>query len=114
MNSSSIHPESIDKNIREEVEAGLIIAPLPDELKGQVPISRFGEIPKPHQPGKWRLFTDLSSPIGSSVNDGVDSQLCSLTYASVDEAVNRIKLVGRDAMLAKFDIASAYRIVPVS
>ena len=113
MKSASIHPEPIDKYIREEVEAGRIIGPLPDEFKHQVQISRFGVIPKPHQTGKWRLITDLSSPQGSSVNDGVDSQLCSLTYASVDEAVSRIKFFGRGTMLAKFDIASAYRIVPV-
>ena len=113
MKSTSIHPEPIDKYIRDEVEAGCIIGPLPDELKGQVQISCFGVIPKPHQPGKWRLITDLSSPKGSSVNDGIDSQLCSLTYASVNEAVSRIKLIGPGAMLAKFDIASAYRIVPV-
>ena len=113
MNSASIHPEPIDKYIREEVEAGHIIGTLSDELKGQVQISRFGVIPKPHQQGKWHLITYLSSPKGSSVNDGVDSKLCPLTYASVDEAVSQIKLIGRGAMLAKFDIASAYRIIPV-
>ena len=95
------------------MEAGYIIGPLPDEFKRQGQTSHFGVIPKPHQPGKWRLITNLSSPKGSSINDGVDSELCSLTYASVNEAVSPIKLIGRGTMLAKFDIASAYRIVPV-
>ena len=36
-------------------------------------MSRFGVISKPHQPGKWRLITDLSSPKGASVNDGINS-----------------------------------------
>lgn len=62
---------------------------------------------------RWRLITDLSSPAGRSVNDGVESLLCSLSYVSVDDAVRRIKSMGRGTLLAKFDIASAYRMVPV-
>ena len=59
------------------------------------------------------MITDLSFPGGSSVNDGVDRQLCSISYASVDDAVRRIRCLGRGIALAKFDIASAYRMVPV-
>ena len=94
--------------------AGRIYGPLSAELLDKIHISRFGVIPKPHQPGKWRLISDLSSPAGVSVNDEVDSQLCSLSYASVDEAVCCIRRIGRGAALAKFDIASAYRIVPIT
>ena len=70
-------------------------------------------IPKPHQPGKWRLITDLSAPRGNSVNDGIYKEWCSLTYASVDEVVERVWHLGRGALLAKFDIASAYQVVPI-
>ena len=76
-------------------------------------ISRIGVIPKPHQPGKWRLITDLSSPKGGSVNDGVFPGLCSVSYASVDDAVRCVMSLGKGALLAKFDIASAYRVIPV-
>ena len=73
------------------------------------------------QPGKWRLITDTDTRLitdlsflrGSSVNDGIDSSWCSLTYASVDDAVQRIRTLGRSALLAKFDIASTYRVVPI-
>lgn len=78
-----------------------------------VHVSRFGVIPKPHQPGKWRLITDLSSPKGASVNDGISSALCSLSYKSVDDAVCTVARLGLGAWLAKFDIASAYRLVSV-
>lgn len=105
MQSAAAHPEVIDK--------GRIIGPLQPEWRQCVQISHFGVIPKPHQPGKWRLITDLSFPHGFSVNDGISSAWCSLTYASVDDAVQRIRLLGRSALLAKFDIASAYRVVPV-
>ena len=76
-----------------------------------VHVSRLGVIPKPHQPGGW---SDLSSPKGGSVNDGVDTELCSVFYhrywfyASVED-----KSLGPGALLAKFDIANAYRAVPV-
>ena len=49
--------------------------------------SPFGVIPKKHKPGKWRLIIDLSAPEGSSVNDGIAKELCSLAYTSVDEVV---------------------------
>ena len=115
MKSASEHPEPIDRYIREEVAARRIIGPLAlaEELNCKIQISRFGVIPKPHHPGKWSLITDLSSPAGNSVNDGVGSHLCSLSYASVDDAVDRIRRLGRGTALAKFDIASAYRMVPV-
>ena len=112
MKSATEHPEPIDRYIREEVSSGRIIGPL--SVGGEkIHVSRFGVIPKPHQQGTWRLITDLSSPAGQSVNDGVDSRLCSISYASVDDAVRRILRLGRGTALAKFDIASAYRVVPV-
>ena len=33
-------------------------------LPNNLNINRFGVIPKRHQPGKWRLITDLSYPHG--------------------------------------------------
>ena len=42
--------------------------------------SPIGLVPKDHQPGKFRLIIDLSSPMGASINDGINSDLTSLTY----------------------------------
>lgn len=113
MKPASVHQEPIDYYIKEELTAGHIIGPLAAEFRDRIHISCFGVIPKPHQPGKWSLITDRSSPGGSSVDDGMDSQLCSLFYTSVDDAVRRIRHLGRGTALAKFDIASAYRMVLV-
>ena len=112
MRSATEHPEPIDRYFREEVSAGRIISPLSVGVDS-ITVSRFRVIPKPHQQGKWRLITDLSSPAGQSVNDRVDSRLCSISYASVDDAVRRIMRLGQGTVLAKFFIASAYRVVPV-
>ncbi|MCG8620845.1 MAG: hypothetical protein MJE68_02435 [Proteobacteria bacterium] len=65
-----------------------------------VHINRFGVIPKPHQPGKWRLIVDLSDPSGGSVNDGVDPILCSLAYKTMDDAMTIILHKGKDTLLA--------------
>ena len=54
-----------------------------------------------------------ASPKGESINDGIDSAACSVSYASVDDAVRCIRTLGRWSLLAKFDIANAYRAVPV-
>ena len=78
-----------------------------------IQISPFGIIPKPHQPEKWQIILDLSSPRGSSVNDSIDPQLCSLSYARLDDVVHRVLSLGSGALLAKLDIQNAYRIIPV-
>jgi len=59
------------------------------------------------------MICDLSSPFGSSVNDGISPDLCSLRYAKVDDAVNIIRQLGRGTQLVKLDLKDAYRIVPV-
>ena len=69
MRSASEHPEPIDAYVESELSSGRMIKVAADSPG--LRISRFGVIPKPHQPGKWRLITDLSSPKGGSVNDGV-------------------------------------------
>ena len=47
------------------------------------------------------------------MNDGIAESLCSLRYASVDEAVQIITCLGRGAQLVKIDLLDAYRMVPV-
>ena len=76
-------------------------------------ISCFGVIPKLHQPGKWRLITDLSSAEGASVNNRIDLRLCFVNYITVDDAVSTVISLGCGALLGKFDLESAYRLVPV-
>ena len=43
-------------------------------------INRVGVIPKGHMPGKWRMIINLSHPPATSVNDGIDWELCTLSY----------------------------------
>lgn len=70
-------------------------------------------IPKKSQPNKWRLILDLSSPTGHSVNDGIPKDPFSLQYISVDDAIRALVELGPGALMAKFDVESAYRNIPI-
>lgn len=111
MLSAEMNPEVVESYLAREVELGRVIGPLPSGTT--VHVSRFGVIPKNRQPGKWRLIVDLSAPERRSVNDGISSDLCSLSYASVDDACSLIVRKGVGALLTKIDIESAYRILSV-
>ena len=104
----------VSEYLRKEQAQGRMLGPFADTTS--LPLlhfNRFGVIPKGHNTGKWRLITDLSFPEGASVNDGIDPSLCSLTYSSVEEVADEVARLGAGALLAKIDIESAYRIIPV-
>ena len=110
------NPRVVDDYLAGECKLGRVVGLLSTaDMTASAPIhtSRFGVIPKGHQTGKWRLIVDLSAPKGASVNDGIRPELCSLTYVSVDDAVRIVLRLGRGCRIAKLDIKSTYRIVPV-
>ena len=59
------------------------------------------------------VIVNLSSPRGNSVNDGINKEWCSLLYISVDDVAARIVSLGKGEIMAKFDLKSAYRQIPV-
>ena len=79
----------------------------------EVHISPMGIIPKKNKPNKWRLIVDLSSPEGTSINDGIDPKRSSLTYASIDHLSALVVSEGRGSFMVKADIKEAYQMVPV-
>ena len=107
------HPEIVDQYLQNEISLGRVIGPFPVKSVPDVHLSRFGVIPKNHQPDKWRLIVDLSFPSGTSVNDGIPKELCSLKYITVDHAIEHIVSMGQGALLAKIDVQSAFRLLPV-
>ena len=116
MQSAHDHPEAIDDYLAKECSLGRMLGPFTmDDLAAlpQYQINRVGVIPKGHGTGKWRLITDLSFPPERSVNDGIDPVLCSLSYPSVEQVSEIAARLGRGALLAKMDIESAYRLIPV-
>ena len=59
------------------------------------------------------MITDLSHPPGFSVNDGINADLCSLKYVSVDTITETVVAMGTGTLLAKVDIESAYCLIPM-
>ena len=112
--SARLHPEVIDGYLSAEVREGRMLGPFPPGAVPGLHVNRVGVVPKGHTPGRWRLITDLSYPEGASVNDGIRPELCSLKYTSVESVAAMARRLGRGALLAKLDIRSAYRLVPVS
>ncbi len=104
--------EIIDKYLEEEIKAGTVAGPFSSPPYASMHVNRFGIIPK-SVPGKYRLITDLSFPSGKSVNDLIPDIEASVFYAGLPEAVSKIVRLGKGALLAKFDISRAYRLLPV-
>ena len=111
--SCMANPIVVDQHIARELAAGRLVGPLPNRLQEQVHTSPLGLVPKGHVAGQWRLIVDLSSPARCSVNDGISKDLCSLHYASLDEALDLIRALGPGTQLVKMDLKEAYRVVPV-
>lgn len=55
----------------------------------------------------------LGLPIGNSVNDFIDPALCSVSYASFDDAITMISSLGKATLLCKIDLSSAFRLLPI-
>ena len=107
------NPSVVENHMATEVSAGRLVSPIADPLTPCVHVSPLGLVPKSHQVNWWRMIVDLSFPHGNSVNDGIPPELCSLAYASVDDAVEHIPQLGRSTQLVKMDLKDAYRMVPV-
>ena len=107
------HPQVVDDYLKVEIAENRVTGPFQLEDIPADYTSRFGVIPKHHSPNKWRLIVDLSHPVDFSINDGIPKDLCSLTYITVDTAINRIIKLGTGTLLAKIDIKSAFHLLPV-
>ena len=110
MPSASLQPSVIDDYLHTELAKGRVAGPFSSPPLLHLHISRFGVIPKKHQPGKWRLILDLSSPDGHSVNDGIRKDPFTVQYMKVDDIIDGIMSLGRGTLLEKFDVESAYHI----
>ena len=76
-----------------------------------LPCSPIGLVPK--KTGGLRLITHLSYPAGLSVNDRIDDALATVKYSNFDNAVGIIKMLGKGALLGKFDVKSVFRLLPL-
>ena len=98
--SSLEHSSVVSSRVLSEVERVCLVGLLPLSQANQVLVSPVGLVPKPHS-DRWYMIVDLSAPDGFSVNDGLQGDLCSLKYASVDKAIELILHLGQGTQLIK-------------
>ena len=111
MSSASLQPLVIDDYLHTELAKGRVAGPFSSPLLPYLHISRFWVILKKYQPGKWRLILDLSSTDGHTVNDGIRKGP-SLFNMIMDD-IDGIMSLRQGTLLAKFDVESVYRIIPI-
>ena len=112
--SACQHPAVIDDYLATEVALHRMAGPFDSPSLPNLHVSSFGVIPKKGQPRKWRLIVDLSSPTGSSVNNGITAEDFSMQYITVDQIIRMVSKYGPGALMAKFDVEAAYRNIAVN
>lgn len=107
-------PAVVQAKLDKELQFGRLSGPSQAPPFGSRTVtSPIGLVEKHSVPGDFRLIHHLSFPPGTSVNDGIPRDCATVSYASVDDAVRMILRLGRGCYLAKTDVKSAFRIVPV-
>ncbi len=109
--SASQNEEAVSTAIVKELHRGHTAGPFTSPPLRDFKCSPLGAVPK--KDGTHRIILDLSSPAGSSVNDGIPSDECSVHYTSFDDAVEMVRLFGTNCFLAKIDLKHAFRLCPV-
>ena len=106
------HEHLAQEMIDKEVRLGRIAGPFSYRPISNLRCSPIGLVPK--KTGGFRLITHLSYPRGSSVNDFIDSSFAEVRYSNFDNAVSMIRQLGREALIGKLDLKSAFRILRMS
>ena len=77
-------------------------------------MSPIGLVPKKHST-KFRTIFHLSFPKSgvTSINYSISKEDHSLQYITIDNAIQRILCHGRGCFVAKTDIESAFRLIPL-
>ena len=98
--------------MEKELKASRIAGPFSEPPFLNLVCSSLGVCPK-KKPGTFRLIHHLSYPEGISVNDGISDNDSSVEYAKLSDAIRHIKSIGSACYLAKSDIESPFRLLPV-
>ena len=97
-------PEVVQKKLEKEITLGRIAGPFlePPFHEGFI-MSPIGVVPK-GDTDQFRLIQNLSFPENGSINDGIVSEMKTVNYASIDNAISKLKNYGSGALMSKTDI----------
>ena len=114
LKSADEHPDLVTKNLLKEVTLGRSAGPFLSPPFQNFQIYPIGVVPKKHS-SDWRTIFHLSHPKSSStsVNANISKENYSSEYVKIDDAIKLIIQLGKGSYMAKTDICSAFRNVPV-
>ncbi len=108
-----LHPNAVTEKLQSELEVGWIIGPYPD-----APFENFKCSPlslqEKYTPGQYRLLHNLSyTYYDKSVNHNIPRQYTVVKYTTLMDVVQMFRRLGPKSIIAKSDIKSSFRIVPL-
>lgn len=114
LKSAKEHSNIIRRKLLKEAAGGRIAGPFLTPPFQNFKVSPIGVVPKKDQ-GEFRMIHHLSYPkhSGLSVNEQIPCEFTQVNYESLDDAIDIIKQIGTNTFMAKTDIQSAFRIIPV-
>ena len=110
--SASQHPEVVSANLVKEISLGRVAGPFPSYPLPNFQCHPVGVVPKKHS-SEWRTIYHLSYPEGGSINDYIPKDPYSLQYVLVDDPIRALQSLGQGSYMAKTDLKSAFRLIPI-
>jgi hypothetical protein len=105
-------PSIVFSKLTKELQSGRISGPYLSIPFPNLICSPLGLVPKKTS-NEFRLIHNLSFPRGESVYDGIPSDFSRVSYEDLDHCIHIIQSIGRGALIAKADLESAFRILPI-
>ena len=110
--SATMRVDGVTAAVDREVRSGATRGPFAVPPYSDLVVNALSARDKPN--GDVRLILDLSQPVGSAVNEGIDPEQFRVVYTSIDEAIRLIHRVGgTEAQIFKADIKNAFKLIPV-
>ena len=110
--SARLYPSVIDEELSKECTKGHIAGPYPTPPLPNLQCSGVGLVLKKN--GKWRMIMHLSAPYLENINDGICKEAYTLHYSTVDDVARIANKLGQGCFMAKIDLKSAFRLIPIS
>ena len=101
-----------NEHLQSEIEAGRIPGHLDEPPFKNFQINSMGLVKKKEK-NKFRMIYDLSHPKKDSINSNIADIFSEVSYSSLEDALHLITMCGPSVYLAKADIKSAFRLLPV-
>lgn len=105
-------PDIVESIIAREIKLGRVCGPFTSPPFDNFHVSPLALIPK-QEPGKFRLIHNLSYPRDNSVNSAIPREHTTVSYETLDAALEWVLAYGEGSLIAKVDIEEAYRIIPI-